>query len=264
MNRIMKRECCIDFAIVGAVDSEVKVILEALSGLQVWQTKRFTFSAGKIVNSKVLIGVSGIGVTNASMMATCILENFDIGAMVSIGIAGTYPQSVLVPGDVAVAESEIYGDMGTRTRNAVELLEEIGIPLLKEGGTSYFNIWPADEKLVSRAKTAFKSSSLTERFHMHCGPFVTVAASSGDAETALALQERFGAVCENMEGAAVAQVAKVYGVPFFECRGISNYAGIRNRKEWKVEDAQLHCQEVILEVLNQHGWSKFPMPTRGD
>jgi futalosine hydrolase len=52
-----------------------------------------------------------------------------------------------------------------------------------------------------------------------------------------------------MEGAAVAQVCLRYQVVFLELRGLSNWAGDRNKKRWQLERALDTCQRALLYLL---------------
>jgi futalosine hydrolase len=52
-----------------------------------------------------------------------------------------------------------------------------------------------------------------------------------------------------MEGAAVAQVCLRYQVVFLELRGLSNWAGDRNKKRWQLERALDNCQKAVLYLL---------------
>jgi hypothetical protein len=36
----------------------------------------------------------------------------------------------------------------------------------------------------------------------------------------------------------------------FEIRGISNTAGIRDKRRWDMEIASLNCQKAVMEVIN--------------
>jgi futalosine hydrolase len=54
-----------------------------------------------------------------------------------------------------------------------------------------------------------------------------------------------GAV-ENMEGAAVAHVAHLHGVPVGEVRGISNIVTNRDTSQWKLKNAADLAQEALL------------------
>ena len=66
------------------------------------------------------------------------------------------------------------------------------------------------------------------------GRFVTVSTCTGtDCLGAESKVERVGAV-ENMEGAAIAHVAHLHGIPVGEVRGISNIVTNRDKKSWRL------------------------------
>ena len=73
--------------------------------------------------------------------------------------------------------------------------------------------------------------------------------ASGDVETAEKRFQTHGALAENMEGSAIAQVCFLFDVPFLECRGISNIAGIRDKKHWDLDLAVDRSHAVIGHVL---------------
>jgi futalosine hydrolase len=52
-----------------------------------------------------------------------------------------------------------------------------------------------------------------------------------------------------MEGAAIAHVAALYGIPAGEIRGISNRCGNRDRATWRVQDAAVAAQEALITWL---------------
>jgi futalosine hydrolase len=89
-------------------------------------------------------------------------------------------------------------------------------------------------------------------FNMRAGAFVTVSAVSGTLVRAEELAKKFKALCENMEGAAVAHVCRTYDIPFSEIRGISNIAGIRDKRKWKVKEAAKNSQEAVLEAIRSY------------
>ena len=90
---------------------------------------------------------------------------------------------------------------------------------------------------------------LPNTYKIKSGAFVTVSAASGSAQRAKELERRFSAVCENMEGAAIAQVCAIYKLPMFEIRGISNTAGVRDKRRWDIQLASLNCQKAVLETV---------------
>jgi len=197
---------------------------------------------GKIEGKEVIIANSGIGKVNAAHTTTLLTETFNVSRVLLTGIGGAYPDPVINKGDVAIATSEVYGDEGVIGRVWHDL-REIGIPLLTHRRRRIFNEIPVDTTITGALK---KIEGTT---HIVMGRFVTVSSCSGTEEIALKRKRRFRAICENMEGAAVAHICMLYNLPFTEIRGISNYAGIRDRRRWDIERASLNAQEIVRELL---------------
>jgi futalosine hydrolase len=76
--------------------------------------------------------------------------------------------------------------------------------------------------------------------------FVTVSTATGTDSAARAIAARTGGAVENMEGAAVAHVAHLHGVPVGEVRGISNIVSDRDPGSWRLKDAAAAAQEAVL------------------
>ena len=74
---------------------------------------------------------------------------------------------------------------------------------------------------------------------------------TGLAAAAESIAARTGGAVENMEGAAVAHVAAIYGVPVGELRGISNLVTDRDTKAWRIKDAAVAAQEALLSWIAQ-------------
>ena len=239
----------VDYALVAATKEEVSMILDSLNTRRHLYKTPFSAILGKLEGQDIVVVISNIGITNVAMASSFVLENFRVKTLVSIGIAGAYRNSGMKPGDVAIAEEEIYGDMGIDYGAAFELLDKLGFPLYKDERSIYYNSWPVTSSLLDTARGKGRLDSLPTDFSIRTGRFVTVAAVSGSIPRADALERRFGALCENMEGAAVAQAAKVYGVECFECRGISNIAGIREKGKWKITEAVNNSQMVFTELI---------------
>ena len=90
-------------------------------------------------------------------------------------------------------------------------------------------------------------------FQLLHGPSVTVGMASGDPQVARERFQRYGAYAENMEGSAVAHACCRFRVPMVECRGISNFAGCREKETWAFEKSIAHGHGIIvnwLEALN--------------
>jgi len=236
-------------ALISSVPEEGKLLIGRLKKKSVMAGK--PLYGGRIQGKEVVYMISGMGKTNAAHAATFLIEKFSPETLILFGIGGAYPSSGLGVGDIAVAEKEVYGDEGVMNGDGFQGTQLIGIPLLKLGRRKYFNEFPLDKGLAGKALgyLAYVAQPSAGSIAAGLGRFVTVSTCTGTRKRAMELQKRFGAVCENMEGAAAAHICTLYGTPMVEIRGISNIAGDRDRSKWDIRLAAENCQRVVLELL---------------
>jgi futalosine hydrolase len=187
---------------------------------------------GALLKPHLPVLVTGVGAVNAAISLTRFLEREKARVVVSCGIGGAYPGAGL-PLETAIwADSEFYGDLGAASTTGFLDMRALGFPVIA-GSEPIYNRLPVTIQPRGRAKI----------------PFVTVNTCTGDEAGALEMEARTGCGVENMEGAAIAHVAAIYGVPVGEVRGISNRVGVRDRSAWRVKQAALAAQEALL-----HAW----------
>lgn len=181
--------------------------------------------------------ITGVGAVNAAYTLTRFLEREKARAVIVCGIAGAYPSAFtdgeLGIGTVACAESECYGDLGADSPSGFLDMEALGFPLIA-GPPPIYNRLPMQ---IFPAKRRAR--------------FVTVNTCSGSDDGARQLESRTGGAVESMEGAAVAHVATLFGIPAGEIRGISNRAGNRDRSSWRVKEAAVAAQQELLAWLRE-------------
>jgi futalosine hydrolase len=189
-----------------------------------------------------------MGKVNAAHAATLLLTQFDPTALLVFGIGGAYPSSAAKVGDVALASEEIAGDEGVGTAEGFKDTTYMGIPLVETGGVVYHNHFQGTASLLGKASSAL--STTLPPGNLHTGKFVTLSTSSGTTIRARELETRYRALCENMEGAAAAQVAALHDVPWLEIRGISNIVEDRDLRRWDIQKAAGSVQKAVLDILN--------------
>jgi futalosine hydrolase len=236
-------------AILSSVQIESEIIISRLKNVSRSYIAGKTLHKGKIGSLDVLILNTGIGKVNAAHSATAIIEKYNVSELINMGVGGAYPFSGLEPGDIAIAIKEIYGDAGVITPGGWKSIKETGIPMLQAGKKKYFNEFPLDKYLAKKSlNITLNSSPITQ---VKSGNFVTVSASTGTPKRANELKKRFNAICENMEGAAIAHVCTMYGIPLLEIRGISNVVGMRDKRRWKLPLASENCQNAVLKIISR-------------
>jgi futalosine hydrolase len=176
----------------------------------------------------VKLVITGIGPVNAAHAATVGILERRLDAVVVCGIAGAYPGSGLRVGDVASAESECYGDLGAASPNGFLDMKAMGFPII-DGPDPVYNELPMQ---------VFPTSMRVR--------FVTVSTCTGTDEMARSIESRTRGAVENMEGAAIAHVARLHGVPVGEVRGISNLVTNRDTSQWRTKEAAAAAQEALL------------------
>jgi futalosine hydrolase len=230
--------------IIASVLSEGMMFSSIFEPLGKTITGHPSFYSGAVSGNHVIFGISGMGKTNAAHAVTVLIEKFSPSCVVNFGIGGAYPSSGLGVGDIAVAEKEVYADEGVLLKDGLHSFEITGMPLLKVRGRKYFNEFPADKRLSKMALKAAGSIA-----HCKSGVFLTVSACTGTRKRAGKLAAKFSPLCENMEGAAVAHICSLYGIPFAEIRGISNIVEDRDKGKWDIKLAAENCQKAVLEFL---------------
>jgi futalosine hydrolase len=209
---------------------------------------------GSLGAERIVLCIGGMGKVNAAHTATLMLERFEPEAIVVFGIGGAYPKSGAGIGDIAIAKEEIAGDEGVLTRDGFKDTRYIGIPLLKTATSVVYTTYPASEPLVHRSLQSLTARWKPGQGKIHVGNFVTLSTCTGTTARARELEERHNGLCENMEGAAVAQVAALHGVPWLEVRGISNIVEDRDLKKWDIPKAAGEAQSAIRHIVD--GWGE--------
>lgn len=235
--------------IIASTEIEAGLIIGRLQDKASLSIQGKPFYKGILLdNIAVIVCICGIGKVNAAHGTTLLLERFMTDFVYNIGVAGAYPSSGLGIGDIAIAEKEIYGDEGLITKSEVREKDEINfytmdkikLPLCVKDGVEYYNEFPM---YLPEELRGFKKK----------GNFVTISACTGILEKGMQIEKRFNAICENMEGAAIAHVCSLSGIPITEIRGISNIIEDRTVVPLNKSDivkAAENVQKFFLELLN--------------
>jgi futalosine hydrolase len=208
-----------------------------------------TIYEGRLANQEICLCVGGMGKVNAAHAATLLFTQFRPEVLILFGIGGAYPASGAQVGDIALAQEEIAGDEGVLTLDGFKDTEYVSIPLARAAGCNFFNCFPASETLLDRARRAV--ALVMDGRRIHTGTFVTLSTCTGTSNRAAELDTHYNGLCENMEGAAAAQVATLHNIPWLEIRGISNIVEDRDLNKWDIPQAAEAAQKAVLGVLEE-------------
>lgn len=196
--------------IIGAMDNEVAALIAALENDFVTERCQLTFHEGLIGGVPVVVVKSGVGKVAMASCAQQLCDIFGVDLLVNTGVAGAVDDRLDI-GDVVVSTDLVHHDMDA-TIFGYAPGQVPGLP----------------ESFVADTALAQKVAEVSARVE----PEVTVLAgriATGDrfvssAEDRAQIHGEFGALCAEMEGAALAEVAWLNGVPFVVLRAISDHA----------------------------------------
>lgn len=198
--------------IIGAMDVEVATLKEAMSNKTERTIASAVYCEGLLENLPVVVVQCGIGKVNAALCVQILCDCFGITHVVNTGIAGSLNAELDI-GDFVISRNAVYHDFDCHVLNSNYVVGQIpGFPVRE---------FPADEKLMELAFTV--ADNLCPG-HARIG---TVA--SGDQFVCQKTHKQqivadTGALCTEMEGAAIAHGAWRNGVPYVVIRAISDKA----------------------------------------
>lgn len=196
--------------IIGAMIEEVEPLLKDINLKRKLVKANMEFNHGDLWGNEVVIVKSGIGKVNAAVCAQILIDDFNVDAVINVGVAGGVG-SEIYPGDVVIGESLVQHDM-----DSTAFGERRGqIPRLD---TFDFK---CDETLVLKAKRACEKMNNCNYF---VGRIVTGDQFIADSDKIKWLNDEFSALACEMEGGSIAQVCYLNAVPFVVIRSASDNA----------------------------------------
>jgi len=233
--------------IISSTPQEIVLLEYALGTTVRLKTVAFDYAEGCLGKVPVIVCAGGIGKINAAAATTALIERHQPRLVINTGCAGAYLESGLSIGDLVVASEECLGDEGVLTSSGWQDLRFMSIPSLVRGNRLYHNTIPLSKH------AAEKAMQLADNYGVNLtrGGFITLSTCSGTRQRGDDLARRFHGICENMEGAAVAQVCLRYGIDCLEIRGISNHVDERDMKTWDIPRAVEAAQRFVLKYIEE-------------
>lgn len=196
--------------IIGAMRVEIETLKSNLENLTVTQKAGMTFYEGLLEQLPVVVVECGVGKVNAAMCVQVLCDCFSVTHIVNTGVAGSLCAELDI-GDFVIGKDAMYHDF-----NCLSLSYPVGqVPGLSVCA------FPADEELIASAYSAAEQ--------VHSGHARVGRVASGDQFVSdKAVKHRIvadtGAICTEMEGAAIAHAAWRNNIPFVVIRAISDKA----------------------------------------
>lgn len=188
---------------------EADAIRASLSNTNTQTVSGVEFTTGTLHGKEIVIAVCGIGKVFAAICTEAMILRYNPELIINSGVAGTLTDALSI-GDIAIAKSLVQHDMDT---------SPLGDPVGLISGINKIH-FEADAKAVKAFEDAVKEVGANSVV----GTIASGDQFMSDTEKKTVIRDRFNAVACEMEGAAIAHVAYVNGVPFAVLRAISDSA----------------------------------------
>lgn len=195
--------------IIGAMAQEVKILREQIEQPVSWERGGALFISGTLGKHEVIVVQSGIGKVLASITAVMLIQQYGVNMIINTGSAGGIGIGLQV-GDLVISDKTAYFDVDV-TGFGYQKGQLPGMPLFYEASTYLqMEMTKAAEATNHQVKTGLiVTGDCFIDSHEKIERILT------DFPEALA--------CE-MEGAAIAQSAAQFNIPFLIVRAISDTA----------------------------------------
>lgn len=224
--------------IIGAMDVEVATLKEKLQNPVCKTIAGSEFCEGLLNDINVVVVQCGVGKVNAALCVQILCDCYQVTHIVNTGVAGSLNVDLDI-GDFVISKDAIYHDFDCHVINPNYSVGQVPGMAVRA--------FPADETLV---RYAYLSADAQNPGHSRIG---TVA--SGDQFVCASDQKQkivsnTGALCTEMEGAAIAHAAWRNGIPFVVIRAISDKADDSAQMEYPVFEAiaAKACAQVIITL----------------
>ncbi|GET07994.1 5'-methylthioadenosine/adenosylhomocysteine nucleosidase [Ligilactobacillus agilis] len=212
------------YGIICAMEEEIKALRAQLTNANEENIANMIFYSGQINDHEVVLVRAGIGKVQAGVTTAFLIENFKVDAVINSGSAGGIGTGLAV-GDLVLSTGAAYHDASA----TVFGYKPGQLPQQPQ-------IFEADQELLQAVSEAASQAGL----QVKPGLIVTGDQFVSSQAQIAAIKEIYPqALCCEMEGAAVAQVAYQFDKPFLIVRAMSDVGD---------EDAGQSFDEFIIDA----------------
>ena len=222
--------------IIGAMESEVNTIKDAMTDTQVTTVSGMEFTEGTIDGHKVVVVQCGMGKVNAGICAQTLINEFDADRVINTGVAGSLTDELGI-NDFVISTEAVQHDYD---------VSPIGF---EKGEIPYTGLvaFPADETMRAQAVEAVKQAAPDSKVLE--GRVCTGDQFIDTQEKIDTITSSFGGLCAEMEGGAIAQVCYLNETPYVIIRCISDSSSDSDYAAFQ-ENAAKECANATLTMVS--------------
>ncbi len=226
------------YGIVGAMDIEVDTVISRMTEMDVKEIARRQFYTGKLDEHNVVVVKSGIGKVAAATTVQLLIDHFPIDAIINTGMAGGLDPRLQVK-DLVVSTGAVQHDFD---------LTPFGHALGYMDGPDDQKptVFPINEGLLAAAR------EVAMQFLPEGNNTLTGIIASGDVfvdstERKEHIVHHFSPIATEMEGAAIAQVARDNRMPCLILRVVSDLA--EHQANLSFLDLEAYCGRLVGDLI---------------
>lgn len=219
--------------IIFAMDEELNSLKKYIKLEKEYNIFNLKFYEGKINNIHCVLVKGGIGKVNAARATQILIDNNKVDYIFNIGVAGAVSDSLNI-GDIVIAEKLVQHDFDITAFNHERgYIPDVGVYVY------------SDRYLLYLAK----SIDIEDNSRLFNGIIASGDIFCTDYMMGEKINNRFNALCVEMEGAAVAQVCYLSNIPFLILRSISDTPN--NDNVITYEEFLLDSCDRVADVMNR-------------
>lgn len=223
--------------LIFAMDEEMDALAKYIEINNIYHIFDLTFLEGHYNNIKLILAKCGVGKVNAARCTQILIDNMKVDAIINIGVAGGLSNALSI-GSLVIGEKMVQHDFDiTAFHHEKGYIPDIGVYM------------EADEYLLKTALT----TSLKYNIPVFKGVIASGDIFCTDPKMSLKIHQKFNALCTEMEGASVAQIALLSHIPFLIIRSISDTPNNHNEKTYEefLEESCAHVANFMLHYLKE-------------
>lgn len=196
--------------IICAMQIEADGIIALCENVKTRTHAKMKFTLGTLHGKDVCIVVCGVGKVNAAMCALMLIEKYKPDLVLNSGVAGSLSPIVGI-GDIVVATKSVEHDM-----NGTALGDKQGEITFPDGNMMFFECDKQASTLLASICKEIPDTKVAQGIIASGDIFVS------DRKQRFKINDRFGALACEMEGAAIGHVCVRCEVPYGIIRAISD------------------------------------------
>jgi adenosylhomocysteine nucleosidase len=211
--------------ILGAMPSEVRVIQAQLDQRRSGKLACFPYDTGILRGRRVIVAVTGVGVTNGAMVAALFIERFAPRELIVSGTGSRFNPRIRT-GDTVISTKTIHHAAGSLTNDGM-VYRKVRGPLPGQMTSWFYRPDPDLLALAKRAIGSYRPEEITVEGVRYAPRVLTGVVTASDlfgvSDAKIAdMKAKLNPDIMEMESAAIAQVAHQLDTPHIVFRAGSN------------------------------------------